>query len=153
MVTYNKILKVFADIASNHKQIKTFTKGDIFEVDQKDVTFPHAHLITNPVQITQQELTYQFQLIVMDLVEPNESNEEEVLSDTLLMIQDFVSMFLNGSASAAPTMTIDSHEYRLNRSVSCQPFTERFDTDVSGWVATLNINVDFKANACEVPIS
>ena len=36
----------------------------------------------------------------------------------------------------------------MNDNVSCSPFTERFDNEVSGWVADISITVTFNASAC-----
>eukprot|EP01046_Picozoa_sp_COSAG06_P025090 COSAG06_NODE_2086_length_7632_cov_22.212133_17_plen_159_part_00 len=153
VITYNQILAVWKQIADNHQQVKTFTHGDIFEVDANTVVFPQVHLITEQASISKHELTYSFKLIAMDLVEPDESNEDEVLSDCLQYIQDFIAVWKNGVTSASPTFTIDSQDYRISENVSCNPFTERFDTRVSGWVGDFSISVDYSANACVVPIN
>ena len=147
--TYNQIIDLWTSIANGHQVVKTFTKGDIFEVDANTVVFPQVHLITEQAQIQNHEIIYNFKLISMDLVEPDESNEDEVLSDTLQIIQDFFAKFKNGTI--APT--VDSQIFRINDSVSCQPFTERFDTSVSGWVADFQISVDYTADGCDLPIA
>ena len=85
----------------------------------------------------------------MDLVEPDESNEDEVLSDTLQYIQDFFAQFKNGIVS---TPLIDSQVYRVDNVVTCSPFTERFDNNVSGWVGDIRIAVDYTADACDLPL-
>lgn len=151
--TYNQILDMWRKLGNNHLQVKTFTVGDIFEVDANTVVFPQVHLITEQASMTPHQITYNFKLIAMDLVEPDESNEDEVLSDCLQYIQDFIAVWKNGVTSASPTFTIDSQDYRISENVSCNPFTERFDTRVSGWVGDFSISVDYSANACVVPIN
>ena len=151
--TYIQIIDTWKQIATNHLQVKTFTTGDIFEVDANEVVFPQVHLITEQAQLSKHELTFNFKLISMDLVEPDESNEDDVLSDTLQYIQDFIAVWKNDVQSAAPSFIIDSQVYRISENVNCQPFTERFDTSVSGWIADFQISVDYDANACIVPIT
>ncbi len=147
--TYNQIIDLWTTIANNHLQVKTFTKGDVFEVDANEVIFPQVHLITENAQISEHEVTFSFKLIAMDLVEPDESNEDEVLSDTLQYIQDFFAQFKNGIVS---TPLIDSQVYRVDNVVTCSPFTERFDNNVSGWVGDIRIAVDYTADACDLPL-
>ena len=74
-ITYNQIIQEFQNLANAHLQVQTFTQGDIFEVDANTVVFPQVHLITEQAIIKPQEITYNFKLIAMDLVEPAEENE------------------------------------------------------------------------------
>ncbi len=145
-VTLNMIYKLFTDIASANFLIKTFTIGDIFEVDLTKVEYTLAHLITKDAKYSERALTYNFQLIIMDLVKKDESSEEDVLSDTLQIVGDFVSELRNGSEILSREYT--ENEYRFSTDVSCTPFTERFDSEVSGWAADISITVDFDASAC-----
>jgi hypothetical protein len=47
------------------------------------------------------------------------------------------------------TIGIDTNtDYRMNENINCVPFTERFDSEVSGWVADISITVSFDASAC-----
>ena len=79
----------------------------------------------------------------MDLVSKDESNEEDVLSDTLQVIGDFISQFKHSTLYGDM-----ENDYRFSENVNCTPFTERFDNEVSGWVADINITVSFNASAC-----
>ena len=79
----------------------------------------------------------------MNLVSKDEGNENDVLSDTLQVIGDFISQFKH-STSFGDT----EHDYRMNENVNCTPFTERFDNEVSGWSADISITVSFNASAC-----
>jgi len=83
----------------------------------------------------------------MDLVSKDESNEEDVLSDTLETIGDVISLLKNQTTSFT---TIDDFqtEVAISPSVSCEPFTERFDNEVSGWTANISIEVGFNASQC-----
>jgi hypothetical protein len=73
-----------ACVGEQHKNIQSVTSGDIWEIDlEKNTLYPLFHI--NPVNVTValNIRTFNFQLFVMDLVEPDESNEQEVLSDCL----------------------------------------------------------------------
>ena len=87
--TYNNVIDTLKELGAQHDQITTTTTGDIYDIDlSKNTLFPLFHI--NPVNVStgQSELTYNFQLFVMDLVSQkanwtaanNLSNEQEVLS-------------------------------------------------------------------------
>ena len=147
-ITYNQIIQEFQNLANAHLQVKTFTQGDIFEVDANTVVFPQVHLITEQAIIKPQEITYNFKLIAMDLVEPAEENEIEVLSDTLRIIGDFVSAFRNGAGSGS-VFPMEPDLYDISEQINCNPFTERFDQSVSGWVADFQITVVNDESMCD----
>lgn len=145
-ISLNMLYDMFTDIATANPLIKTFTIGDIFEVDLTKVDYCLTHLITKNASYGTNTLTYNFQLLVMDLVKKDESSEQDVLSDTMQIVGDFASELRNGSE--VMTRFDNEHEYRFNSTVSCEPFTERFDNEVSGWAADISITVDFDASAC-----
>ena len=82
----------------------------------------------------------------IDLSETNydESNENDVLRGMLQTIGDFISVLKNSQTLGIDTNT----DYRMNENINCVPFTERFDNEVSGWVADISITVSFDASAC-----
>ena len=142
-VTLQNIIKLYEDIADANSYIQDFTFGDIFEIDLNETNYALSHLSIESANFSNHELTYTLRLYVMDLVSKDEGNENDVLSDTLQVIGDFISQFKH-STSFGDT----EHDYRMNDNVSCTPFTERFDNEVSGWSADISITVSFNASAC-----
>ncbi len=142
-ITLINIIKLYEEIAEANTYIKTFTFGDIFEIDLNDTAYALSHLSIENANYTQHELSYSFKLYIMDLVSKDESNEEDVLSDTLQVIGDFISQFKHSTLYGDM-----ENDYRFSENVNCTPFTERFDNEVSGWVADINITVSFNASAC-----
>ena len=146
-VTLNQIYALFRKIGNDNSFIQTTTIGDIFEVDLVETTYPLMHVGTESANYDTSTLTYNFQVLVMDLVKKDESNEEDVLSDMLQVIGDVLSVLLN---SDYDTDYIDfRHAIQVQESISCEPFTERFDNEVTGWTASVSIVVDFDASSCE----
>tara|TARA_R100001443_G_scaffold2640_5_gene8662 strand:+ start:4931 stop:5413 length:483 start_codon:yes stop_codon:yes gene_type:complete len=141
--TLLNIIKLYEDIASANSYIHNATFGDIFEIDLNETDYALSHLSIESANYTNHELTYSLRLYVMDLVSKDEGNENDVLSDTLQVIGDFISQFKH-STSFGDT----EQDYRMNDNVSCTPFTERFDNEVSGWSADISITVSFNASAC-----
>jgi hypothetical protein len=145
-VTLNMLYDLFRKIGNDSLIIKTTTIGDIFEVDLVETTYPLLHIATNTATYTPHELTYNFQFIAMDLVKKDESNEEEVLSDMLQVIGDIFSELKNSDFNT--DYEDFRHNIRIEDNISCEPFTERFDNEVSGWTAAISIKVSFDASAC-----
>jgi hypothetical protein len=152
-VTLEQLYDLFRKVGTDHALIQTTTIGDIFEVDLVETTYPLMHVATTPASFSNGQLNYSFQLIVMDLVNKDENNEEEVLSDMLQVIGDVLSLLLNSDYDSD---YLDfRHEIQVSPSISCEPFTERFDNEVTGWTATVNIATNFNASACvgNVPLN
>ena len=74
-ITLANLYEVFSRIGTNNTQIETTTIGDIFEVDLVETTYPLMHVTTENASFDTNNLTYNFQIIVMDLVKKDESNE------------------------------------------------------------------------------
>ena len=104
------------------------------------------HVSTETAAYDTGNLVYNFQIIVMDLVDKDEANEDDVLSDTLEIIGDVISRIRHSALDA----DVDDfrNTIRLQDSISCEPFTERFDNEVTGWTASVSIEVEFNAGAC-----
>lgn len=146
-VTLKMLYEVFEDAFNAQTQLATISFGDIFEVDlNKNEKYPIMHVSTETASYDTGNLTYTFQIICMDLVSKDESNEHDVLSDQLEIIGDVIS---NIRHSALNTDVTDfRNTIRLQDNISCEPFTERFDNEVTGWTASLTIEVEFNASAC-----
>ena len=146
-VTLKMLYKVFEDAFDLEPQLNTITFGDIFEVDlAKSSKYTIMHVSTDTAAYDAGNLTYNFQIIIMDLVNKDENNENDVLSDTLEVVGNIISRVRNSNL----TTEVDDfrNTIRLQDSVSCEPFTERFDNEVTGWAANLSIEVEFNASAC-----
>ena len=145
-VTLTNLYDAFKRAGQLIPQIADITIGDIFEVDLNETTYPLMHIATESATYDTGNLTYNFQIIVMDLVSKDESNEEQVLSDMLQVIGDVISHVKN--SDLITTMTDYRNNVRIQENVTCEPFTERFDNEVTGWTANIGIEVFFDSSAC-----
>ena len=138
---------VFNKAFLNSTQLGSLSFGDIFEIDltQND-KYPIMHVTTETATYNTGNLVYDFQIIIMDLVDKDEANEHDVLSDTLENIGDIISRIRNQDLNNL----IDDYRntVRLQDNITCEPFTERFDNEVTGWTASMSIEVEFNAGAC-----
>ena len=151
--TYSNLIDTLKELGAQHHQISTTTVGDIFDIDlEKNTLYPLMHI--NPTSVTTASfgLTYNFQIFVMDLVEPDNSNEQEVYNDVLQTCIDIISIFRNSKWQAQLTLDIDAPVYFTEGDYTLEPFTERFDQAVTGWVFQIGIVVANDFQSCEIPM-
>ena len=151
--TYNEIIDKLKSIGEKHEQISTVTTSDIFDIDlEKNTKYALMHI--NPVNVVTARygLTYNFQIFVMDLVEPDNSNEQQVYSTILQICVDLISIFRNSKYQSSTDTDINSPIYFTEGDYTLEPFTERFDQAVTGWVFQIGVNVDNSFQTCEIPM-
>tara|TARA_R110002051_G_scaffold93318_1_gene163140 strand:+ start:218 stop:757 length:540 start_codon:yes stop_codon:yes gene_type:complete len=167
--TYNNVIDTLKQLGIEHEQITTTTTGDIYDIDLSvNTLFPLFHI--NPVSVatSPSELTYNFQLFVMDAVSQkddwtednfqsanNLSNEQEVLSQCLQICVDIISIMRHSkwqSADPSGTLDIDDPVYFTDGEFSLEPFTERFDNLLTGWVFSIGIVVQNDFQSCTIPM-
>ena len=164
--TYNNAIDTLKQLGDEHKQITTTTTGDIWKIDMNDTLFPLFHI--NPVNVStgQAELTYNFQLFVMDAVTEKEnwteanlqsadylSNEQEVMSSCLQICVDIISMMRHSKWQGAGELDIDDPVYFTDGEYTLEPFQERFDDLLTGWVFSIGIVVQNDFQACTIPVA
>jgi hypothetical protein len=97
--------------------------------------------IEESVVLSERTLTYNIRLLAMDRVLPGEENEQEVMSDTIQVLLDFVAYFRQ----------LHTTDLSIQTSVTLEPFTERFDDKVSGHACVLSITQPYDYNKCQIP--
>jgi hypothetical protein len=164
--TYNNVVNTLKNIGINHKQIETVTTGDIFDINlEKMEKFALMHI--NPVNVTTGDfgLTYNFQIFIADLVSEkadwtnaniqsanNLSNEQEVLSECLQIAVDIISMLRHSTMQSEQGVDdINAPVYFAEGQQTLEPFTERFDNLLTGWVFSLDVLVANDFQSCNIP--
>jgi len=149
---YNNTIDTLKQLGANHYQIQTVESGDIYEMDlEKNTMFPL--MFVNPINAIAgtHEMTLNFQVFIMDLVFPDQSNEQEVLSDCLQICNDLIGTFKNGESLLLSNQGVNAiPKYFTEGDITIEPFTERFDNSVTGWVFTLPI-IENNYNTCIAP--
>jgi len=152
-VSYNQVIKQLNDFADSHKQVKSFGNGYLWEVVQHDqlqnFNYPLMWIVDQAAAVGDGDFTWNFQVIVMDIVRKDESNENEVKSDCVQILIDLIAYFeqLNSELN-----NVDWHQVQLVRSGSIDMFTERFEDELSGASIQLGLRFPQNYNYCEVPI-
>tara|TARA_R110000764_G_scaffold2101_3_gene9141 strand:+ start:677 stop:1207 length:531 start_codon:yes stop_codon:yes gene_type:complete len=165
--TYNNVIDTLKQLGDQHEQIATTTTGDIWKIDlAKNTLFPLFHINPVNVETGQSELTYNFQLFVMDAVTEKEnwteanfqsadylSNEQEVTSTCLQICVDIISMIRHSQWQGAGELDINDPVYFTDGEYTLEPFQERFDSLLTGWVFSIGIVVQNDFSACVIPVA
>jgi hypothetical protein len=73
----------------------------------------------------------------------------DTYSETLQILQDVINEF---KQSLYSTSWVDG-EVLLEVPITAEPFTARFDNELTGWTATISLQVNNTNNLCIVPIT
>ena len=101
-------------------------------------------------------LTYTFTLYVLDMINeevgdaPNKERlgRVDTLSENLQILQDVINEFHHSLYS---TSWVDD-EVVLDLPITCEPFTARFNNLLTGWSASISMQVNNPNNLCISPI-
>tara|TARA_R100001594_G_scaffold56769_1_gene90690 strand:- start:116 stop:607 length:492 start_codon:yes stop_codon:yes gene_type:complete len=160
MITFRNVVGYLETIAEKHFEINSFHSGMMDEVDLNKLGAPdYVILYAEPgtVVVDKGVLTYTFSIYVMDMIneevgdDPNRQRVGRVntFSETLNIMQDVINEFHQNLYS---TSWVDN-DVVLSLPINAEPFTARFDNTLTGWAATLNIQVPNQNNLCIVPIT
>ena len=170
--TYNNVINTLCRLGEYHEQISTVSVGDIFDINlEKMEKMPLLHINPTSVSTGDSELVYNFQIFICDLVSEKKdwqtkqkseltklvntkTNEQEVWNQTLEISTDFISMLRHSEQqSLKGTNDINTPIYFTQDQFTIEPFSERFDNLLCGWVFTIGIKVMNDFDACVIPVT
>jgi hypothetical protein len=154
MLNYKQIVTELSSIAYHHPQIMSFGIGDLdqatMDVDSKTAPrYSRMYCIPGDTIFNQNHIHFNFSIIIMDIVNEDQSNLGDVLSDTLEICKDVWTIFWQSY-----TAEQGNFSYNLvgDWAPECIPFTERFDDVVAGFTMNLSLSMPFDFNACTPPV-
>ena len=170
--TYNNVVMFLARLGEYHEQISTVSVGDIYDINlEKMEKMPLLHINPVNVQTGDSELIYNFQLFICDLVSEkdnwqtyqaaqltklidNKNNEQQVINQTLEIATDFIGMLRHSSRqSLAGVNDINSPVYFTQDQFTLDPFQERFDNLLCGYVFQVGVKVMNDFDTCTIPVN
>lgn len=133
------------------ENVNTVTTGDITKIDlSKQTIYPLSHIIINNVSQEDQVLRFNISVFCMDIVDVSKEettdifkgndNEHDVLNTQLAVANKLIETLRSGD--------LYTTKYQLDGAVSCEPFYDRFENEVAGWVATMDILIPNDINIC-----
>jgi hypothetical protein len=152
------IVADFQLLADRHKQINSFGFGDLdefsYQVDRRDKEinpsfqapyYPYFYVIPSNVIQEFNFMTYEFNLIVSDIMKRDMDNMTDILSDTLQMMNDIISMFRLSYTEANGNY---NEFYFVDDAVTLIPFIEQYEDLLCGYSATLRIKTRTPLDRC-----
>jgi len=160
MISFRNVVGYLETIAEKHYEINSFHSGQLDEVDLNKLgATDYIILYAEPgtVVVDKGVLTYNFSIYVMDMISekigsnPNRQRLGRVntYSETLNIMQDVIAEFHQNLYS---TSWVDD-KVVLSLPINAEPFTARFDNTLTGWAATISVQVPNTNDLCIVPIS
>lgn len=140
-MTINQVKNLLSELAQGHKQINDYGWGDVWEIaESKSITYPLMYATIQNSNISGKTFNLSISLLFMDLVFGDEKNEDDVISDQMLICQDIIAQ-----------LRFDGYDFTLGQNVSIAFFTERFADLVAGVRADITIALPYTADRCAVP--
>ena len=148
---YGLLDKIKDELRANH-HMNSVSFGDITEVNlNKMDIFPLAHLNISNVVIDSQFMTFTLQILCADIVDytkevvtPDQfygvDNLQDVLNTQLQVINLIYSKLRRGS--------LRINKLQVDETISCQPFKERFENELAGWEAEIDIKMINDISIC-----
>jgi len=153
ILTYNQIIEQFRIFASLHKQVQNFGNGDLWEIVEHnqlaDFNYPLFWVADQPATLGDGTFTWNFNIMAMDLVNKDESNENDVKSDMCQVLLDAVAYFEQQNVSSS---FIDWKKINLVRGSTLNSFTERFEDELTGFGMNIGFKMPFAYDNCNLPM-
>jgi len=170
--TYNNVVNTLLRLGEYHNQISTTSVGDIYDLNlEKMEKFPLMHVNPTSVVTGDSQLSYNFQVFVMDMVSEKsdwqtkqhelltklvdrENNEQEVFNQTLEICTDIIGMLRHSSRQSIEGVNdINEPIYFTQDQFTIEPFQERFDNLCCGYVFNIGVLVQNDFQTCDIPAS
>lgn len=147
-------MRIFYDITTAIKNqleanevTKTVTLGDITDVDlNRQTIFPLAHMIPNQATLNGNTVSLDISIIFADLVDYS-TEETKAQNDPFFgnnNLQDVLNTQMYVATLLAQELTRgdlwDSY-YQVTTSPTLEPFLDRFENNLAGWVMTFSVDV------------
>jgi len=129
--------QLLADVNNN-----TVSIGDISKVNlNKQDIFPLAHMIVNSVSVEENVLRFNISILACDVVDQSKDettdrftgndNEQDILNTQLAVLNRLIQRLRMGS--------LHTDMYQLDGNASLVPFMDRFENQLAGWSADMDI--------------
>jgi hypothetical protein len=142
MTSLNQIIQVLQNIAAAHRQIQDFGFGQEWDIAASTVQYPLMYVVPQQSLVNDKVMSLKLSLLFMDLVNKDDSNKQEVLSDMLQVAMDVLAQL-----KLLPYEDL----FDLDKSVTLTDFYEKYDDEVSGYKMDVALNVSMLYDQCAVP--
>lgn len=162
-INFKTIADDLRTLADHHKQLNSFGLGEIDQLSywtesrdkQDNVTFsspiyPFMYVVpsTCTIEMTQPGssfMVWELNILVMDLVERDLSNQIDILSDTKQILDDIIAQY---RLSVESKFGCYNSKYYVEDNVVCNPFLEQYDDLTCGWNGIIRIKTMMPMDRC-----
>ena len=141
---FYQLTETIKDELLGDENINTVTTGDITDVNlNKQDIFPLGHIIINNVVDEEQVLRFNITILACDIVDQSKSETvdrfkgnndvQDILNTQLAVLNRLIQRLRMG--------TLYTDMYQLDGSPSLEPFYDRFENQLAGWSATMDIMI------------
>ena len=139
---YYQLTSTIEEELLSNQLTNTVSIGDISDVNlNKQDIFPLAHMIVNSVSVEEQVLRFSLTILACDIVDQSKDvttdrftgndNEQDILNTQLAVLNRLIQRLRMGS--------LHTDMYQLEGNPSLEPFMDRFENQLAGWSATMDI--------------
>jgi len=131
--------------------VNTVSYGSLDDIDlNKQTIFPLSHIIVNNCTVASNLLRFNISILSMDVVDESKlettddfignDNEQDVLNTQLAVLNRLIALLQRG--------TLYTDKYQVEGEVNCEPFVDRFENKLAGWVATFDVIIQNDMTVC-----
>jgi len=151
MIGFYELTKKIKEALEAEPFVNNVSYGSFDNVDlNKQTLFPLSHIMVNQCSINSKVLTFNISVMCMDIVDISKEkttdlfrgndNEQDVLNTQLGVLERLISLLQRGD--------LYSDKYQVTTDVACEPFVDRFENKLAGWVATFDIQIQNDMTIC-----
>ena len=151
MTGFYNVTDKIKDTLNAEPFVNTVTYGSLDDIDlNKQTIFPLSHILVNNCSVANNTLTFNISVLAMDVVDESKAevsddfvgndNEQDVLNTQLAVLNRLISILQRGD--------VYSDKYQVVGAVGCEPFVDRFENKLAGWVATFDVVVENDMTVC-----
>jgi hypothetical protein len=146
-MTLNNLIALFQTYQEADLRVNSFVFGDASDVDNQqdsDGVVMWAFIDPSPASIQSTEIRYSFQIAFLDVLNKDDSNLRDVLSDTFTVCLDFVSWLDKYDDTVL--------EYSIDRTANIQAVKDRFESEYAGHTVGVTFTLPFDYDTCQIPL-
>jgi len=156
---YRKIIDLLRQLGTYHEQIQSWGEGPIEQLiynteerlkeenyPRRAPYYPSMWVITDGASTDGRETVYDFNILIMDILNTKEfDNQIDTSSDTLDILKDVIAQ-LKYATGMECYCNLD-----IDYPIQMTPFSEAYDDYLEGWAGKIRIRVPDAINRCIAP--
>jgi len=156
---YYNVLNYFKEIMNNHPSIAKVTQGDIPDIDAREFPmYPFGNVLITQATFGTNITNFNIQLTIADKIK-NKNNESEPITNEQTIafygVDDEIDIHANtlsilNDLTAYTQRSVDGLD--IDGDIVCNPFSDRFNNGLAGWVGEFTLTVHNNRDICLFPL-